>query len=223
MKVCTKCGEDRMLSEFSVRRASPDGLAYKCKHCDSLARKANRAANLEHQLETIRRWARENHERKKQIDRELYAKDCASGKRQSYRKRVYEENKKEILAKQKFYRDANKELVSQRKFIARIKNPERTKELKRLEYERNKHKYLASAAKRRAVELQATPSWADKEAILRIYEECQRISQETGIPHEVDHDIPLISKLVCGLHVEHNLKVLTMVENRRKNNKFKII
>lgn len=29
-----------------------------------------------------------------------------------------------------------------------------------------------------------------------------------------------LSKLVCGLHVEHNLRVITQKENQRKNNVF---
>ena len=48
------------------------------------------------------------------------------------------------------------------------------------------------------------------------YKEAVRLSEKTGIPHEVDHIIP-ISK--GGKHHENNLQILTAIENRKKYNK----
>lgn len=76
------------------------------------------------------------------------------------------------------------------------------------------------AGLRRAEKLQRTPSWADDEAIRAIYAEAQRLSATTGVPHVVDHEYPLRGKLVSGLHVHQNLRVITAVENSRKRNKF---
>lgn len=78
----------------------------------------------------------------------------------------------------------------------------------------------AYTAKRRAAKLRATPSWANAAAIKTIYEEAKRLSILTGIPHHVDHIIPLQGSLVCGLHVENNLQILTASENSRKKNRF---
>ena len=58
------------------------------------------------------------------------------------------------------------------------------------------------------------PAWADKAKIAGIYKE----SREKGLT--VDHIIPLNNKLVTGLHCEANLQLLTMVENRKKGNRF---
>lgn len=74
---------------------------------------------------------------------------------------------------------------------------------------------------RRAILLRlATPRWADQNKIVAIYMERERLSCETGIPHDVDHVIPIVSQLVCGLHCEFNLRVVPAHENRSKSNRF---
>lgn len=71
-----------------------------------------------------------------------------------------------------------------------------------------------------AAELKATPKWADLKAIASFYREAQRLTEETGIPYEVDHIVPLRHKLASGLHVSANLRVITRAENRSKSNRF---
>jgi hypothetical protein len=56
--------------------------------------------------------------------------------------------------------------------------------------------------------------------MLEFYAESSRLTLETGIAHEVDHIVPLLSGLVCGLHCEANLQVITAFENQSKNNRF---
>ena len=75
-----------------------------------------------------------------------------------------------------------------------------------------------SSSKRRAAVRNQTPELTQEqvERILTIYEECSRISAETGIPHEVDHIIPICRG---GLHHPDNLQILTMEENRKKGGK----
>lgn len=77
--------------------------------------------------------------------------------------------------------------------------------------------YLANYRGRKA---HATPAWADAEKIAAIYAEATRLTAATGIPHEVDHEIPLNGRNVCGLHVESNLRVITASANRKKGNRF---
>jgi len=69
------------------------------------------------------------------------------------------------------------------------------------------------SAKRRASVRNQLPKNADLDIIRSIYEECRRLSVETGIPHEVDHIIPIAKG---GLHHQDNLQILTMTENRKK-------
>ena len=84
----------------------------------------------------------------------------------------------------------------------------------------NKAKYNAHSSKRRATKLQRTPLWANLNDIKRIYQECIRISAETGIEHHVDHIIPLQGNDVSGLHVENNLQIITATANMKKYNSF---
>jgi len=66
----------------------------------------------------------------------------------------------------------------------------------------------------------ATPRWANIDAMTQIYLERARLSRETGIEHDVDHIVPIVNARVCGLHCEHNLRVVTATVNRSKSNSF---
>jgi len=69
------------------------------------------------------------------------------------------------------------------------------------------------ASKRRADQINRTPSWADLKAIRSFYMNCPE-------GYEVDHIVPLRGKMVSGLHVLGNLQYLPADENRRKRNLF---
>jgi hypothetical protein len=90
-------------------------------------------------------------------------------------------------------------------------------------YEKNNtHVIAAIKAKRRASKIKRTPKWltADHfEQIKMIYLKAKEITQSTGIPHHVDHIIPLQGKEVSGLHVPWNLRIIPATENLRKYNK----
>lgn len=64
----------------------------------------------------------------------------------------------------------------------------------------------------------ATPSWASKNAIDQLYTEARRLTVESGTKYEVDHIIPIRHPLVCGLHVETNLRILPASVNNKKSN-----
>jgi excisionase family DNA binding protein len=81
--------------------------------------------------------------------------------------------------------------------------------------------YARSLAGSRHRELeQRTPKWADLSAIYAFYYRCEEISRRTGIPHHVDHIVPLFGRNVSGLHVGENLRVIPASENLRKSNRW---
>lgn len=73
--------------------------------------------------------------------------------------------------------------------------------------------------KRKMYKLQATPKWANGRKIRSIYAMSKERTKMTGVQHNVDHIVPLIHLLVCGLHNEFNLQILTEQDNRKKHNR----
>jgi hypothetical protein len=99
-------------------------------------------------------------------------------------------------------------------------NRERAVEYSRNYQVNNPGKIAATVAARKAEKLKRTPLWVDEEAIEKIYVEARKRSRETGVPHEVDHVIPLQGDLVSGLHVQGNLQIITAKLNQHKHNFF---
>ena len=152
---------------------------------------------------------------------ESWCKECKS----KHRKEYYQENKEKekLRATQHHYNTyAEKRKHKVKKAIEWVKNnPDKYKVNAKKCYEKTKLKRFAYQALARAKRRNAVPTWFDtiREDVQKIYIEARTKTLETGIPHEVDHIIPLVSEYVCGLHVPNNLRVITRFENRSKQNK----
>lgn len=137
------------------------------------------------------------------------------------------------------YRAKRGEELKESQRIWNLENKERAYKNKHSYYLKNKDTFIKKAkewaianpektavhrnvqcAKRRATIAGSTPLWANKFYIREAYDLAKRRSLSTGIKWHVDHIVPIRSKLVCGLHVEHNLQVIPAKINHRKSNKF---
>lgn len=138
----------------------------------------------------------------------------------TYQADYHRRNALERRAKNKAWREAHPEKVKTYLAAYRIENNERVNAQVREWRKSNRDITNANSGKRRAAELRALPLWADLDKIKAVYVIAQRMTVDTGIPHTVDHVVPLRGKNVCGLHVHTNLQVITRVENIRKKNRF---
>jgi hypothetical protein len=78
--------------------------------------------------------------------------------------------------------------------------------------------YRADKAKR-------TPKWLtdfDHLHIKCLYQAAAMRTKESGMSWHVDHIIPLRGKLVSGLHVPSNMRVILGEENVSKNNIYEV-
>ena len=101
----------------------------------------------------------------------------------------------------KYYLIINKEKRSQTQKIFNKKYKQKNKKL-----------YAYHQNNRRALKIQATPKYADINAIKKFYKDCPKNKT-------VDHIYPLKSNWVCGLNVIDNLQYLTHSQNSIKSNR----
>jgi hypothetical protein len=143
---------------------------------------------------------------------------------QAYKDRVAswrEDNKEqyENRIKEYFSRDEVRERQRKTTIEWAKKNKERKKKSDKEYVQNNRPRVRGYQAKRRALVRNAAPAWLTNEHKAQIqakYDEAERLTQETGIPHDVDHIVPLAGKIVCGLHVPWNLRPLPRVVNNRR-------
>lgn len=86
----------------------------------------------------------------------------------------------------------------------------------------NPGKVAARGRRYQAAKRGAVPAWTTPEMeaqIVALYESAVILSATSDEPFEVDHIVPICSKIVCGLHVPWNLQLLPSSENKKKGNR----
>jgi hypothetical protein len=230
-KICSKCKEEKLLSEFSKNKCQKDGYNNKCKSCVKVYKEANKKQISEYNA----KYYECNKDRIIAQHVEYYV---SNNERILINAALYRENNKEkISVKNAEYRRVNKERISLQYVDYYQANKDKISaafvEYRKINGEKiacrmkeyrqtNKDKINAQNAERRAAELQATPPWLtkfDKEQIVELYTIAQMFKLYTGEEYHVDHIVPLKGKTVCGLHVPWNLQVIPAKENLSKSNK----
>lgn len=100
-------------------------------------------------------------------------------------------------------------------------NPGRSTEIARRWKQNNQQARALDRQVRHLRFKQCTPVWADIEAMKAIYLKA-KLMRADGKDVVVDHVIPIKGKLVCGLHVETNLAIISHDENRSKSHSFDV-
>lgn len=158
------------------------------------------------------------------FNRERYRAQNAA--RKEYRKKWQAENPEKLREYAKRWLEGNKEQRRSIEMSWRARNPERVaahnKKAGAKWARENKGKRNAICQRRRTAKMQRTPPWADLEKIESFYVSAARMSADTGVPHEVDHIIPLQGKNVCGLHIHTNLRIVPRRVNRAKQNRMEL-
>mgnify|MGYP007100099809 CR=1 FL=1 len=200
-KICTKCNGEYQISSFHKDSSKPDGYHPWCKSC-RLENSRNRRG-----ITPDRFFARNRRHDFKPM----------AGKASA---RWYQAHAEVERKKAKIKRDANPEAHRAANKRWRENNLEMARS-RVLKYQRENIGLMAAyAAKRRACKLLSTPVWANKFFITETYRFAKLKSKMLGSEWVVDHIVPLKSKTVCGLHVEHNLRVIPAAVNASKGNRY---
>jgi hypothetical protein len=213
---CKKCSETKSITEFGQTRGK---LKSSCKLCDSVYRKAHYLANRDHTLAVNKKWANKNPDNVRERSARWYRENTE--RHHELMAASYQRHRDErILRNRAWYRrNAKRRAVVIKAWQKR--NAERLKAAS-VRYRQN-HPDRTSAANAlcRQYRGRAAPHWLTKQQKAEMrgtYRKAQHLTKETGVPHHVDHIVPIRGKIVCGLHVPWNLQILTAFENQSKSN-----
>lgn len=165
----------------------------------------------------MRDWRRRN------LEKALAAEALRREKRREYQaayaKEWYERNKPACKrrAKENYHLNKPRHYAQNKKW--RQDNPAKEAASTKCWREANRHKVNAYAVRRLSSKRRATPVWANDFFIEEAYHLAKIREQVCGGKWHVDHIVPLQSKLVCGMHVENNLRVIPAADNIRKSNR----
>lgn len=193
-KLCSRCRIVKNISEFS-----PKGQKHqsRCKSC---------------QREIMKKWREDNPEQSKS----WYRQNSKHHHNLVNRWRKNNPEKEREIARRARSKETHKANIR----AWEVAHPGNALERAKKWQKNNPGKASAACSKRRASKLNATPVWADLEAIKEIYNRAKQLQKETGTKWHVDHIVPLKSNLVSGFHVENNLQIIPALENIVKSNRY---
>lgn len=218
MKTCRSCKTEKPLVDFFPKKGGRFGVSGSCRICDSARSRAYRTDQADAIRQQRLAYRQANRARLAAASRADYAANNAA--RKKTQKAWREKNTASRREYNARWRAANRQWLVDyearrhgsaylRNLVSRLADPARWRA------------YMAEYARKKTLHLkQAQPVWADRKAIRDIYLLAQIFTETTGVPHHVDHIVPLRGKNICGLHVETNLQILTASDNLAKSNSF---
>lgn len=209
-KTCSSCGEPKPFSEFHRDTSRKDGYSYRCKTCER-SRKMQHNAKSEVKTTLHKRYEELKQsdsfvERKRERGR-IYSRSPA-GRTAAAKSRVKPSSKEKMKAHQARYASDPVQIAAAR-------------DRSRRRYLLNPAYFIEKGRARTAHVANRTPVWAQRDKIKALYLEARTL-RDAGIDCVVDHVIPLKGKLVCGLHCEFNLQIISRIDNAKKHAKFNI-
>jgi hypothetical protein len=216
-KTCITCKETKDKSLFYKKASTKDGYESKCRDCHLIFKENNRLRRIADGIEKPKLAERLDEALQignlecmicnvtKPLDK--FKKD--KGKRIGYRRTCIECFNKQH---NEWFWSRSEECIEQ------------DRAYRRDFAKKNRSKYTAQTAKYRAQKKQATPAWSFTEweefFIQEIYDQADRLTKLTGNQYHVDHMVPIISDVVCGLHCKDNLQIMLGRLNISKSNRY---
>ncbi|MBE9178688.1 hypothetical protein IQ268_08960 [Oculatella sp. LEGE 06141] len=243
LKQCNKCKQFLALNCFTNDRSKKDGLRTICRTCHAdwrqsnpdkvkAQKKRNYLRHREEKLEKSIHYYRENCEARLQYEKMRYQRDREKRlaavrdynqrnreKRKTQARNYYQRNRATFLFKRSLYRVENAEAVraSNRKY--RLKNRDRIAAWMKQYVQDSRSRIHRLSKTRYNTFRQSIPGWADFEAIQAVYIAAAQ-QRSMGFEVHVDHIDPLVSPLICGMHVHSNLQIIEAQQNQQKSNYF---
>lgn len=200
-KHCSHCKTEKSLFEFGANKRFDDGLQPRCRVCSNAMELARYMANPE-KFRVLKYEA--YHKDIEKSRAELRARRKASPEKfKRYNAECYAKNREGRKERMREYSKSHSAEA-----VARA-----------TQWKKN-HPWVVAAdcMRRYATKTHATPSWSNSLEIREIYRRAAEL-RRIGIDVQVDHIIPLRSKLVSGLHVPANLRIIPTKENQIKGNR----
>lgn len=188
-KICTKCKQEKLTSDFYKSRQR--SFQSQCKKCKREGKRKTERAFLSDAVPLGEAACSHCKKTKPKTEEFFHASRLAFSNRKMIVCKICS-NKRTIK-----YSKRNPEKSRARHEAWRFKNKGHVRHLSRL---------------RKSMVKRATPNWFEFEMVKKIYD----MSFVYGF--DVDHIVPITSKLVCGLHCHANLQLLHKSINSSKKN-----
>ena len=189
-KICNKCKEEKLITEFNKHKHHRDGYQSNCKICIKKHKDSKKSEICEYRKKYYEENKTELTQQQKQYQKEY--KEVNKAKIAEYQINYRRINKSEIIEQQKQYQSANRGRI-------------------------NAIGAKRRAIKLQSTPIWLTD--AELIQIRQYYIDAHILEVDTGNKYHVDHIVPLQGKNVCGLHVPWNLQVIPAKENLQKSNK----